>query len=53
MNAILMVILAAAVPDVTAGPGLADQATVVEAPVVDVTVFSDRARVRRRANVVL
>ena len=51
MNAILMVILAAAVPDVTAGPGLADQATVVEAPVVDVTVFSDRARVRRRANV--
>jgi len=50
MNAILMVILAAAVPDVTAGPGLADEATVVEAPVRDVTVFSDRARVRRRAN---
>jgi hypothetical protein len=51
MNAILMVILAAAVPDVTAGPGLADEAVVVEAPVRDVTVFSDRARVRRRANV--
>lgn len=51
MNAILMVILAAAVPDVTAGPGLADEATVVAAPVRDVTVFSDRARVRRRANV--
>jgi hypothetical protein len=50
MNAIMMVILAAVVPDVTAGPGLADEATVVEAPVWDVTVFSDRARVRRRAN---
>jgi hypothetical protein len=35
---------------VTAGPGLADEATVAEAPVWDVTVFSDRARVRRRAN---
>ncbi len=51
MHAILMVIMAAAVPDVTAGPGLADQATVVAAPVSEVTVYSDRARVRRRADV--
>jgi hypothetical protein len=51
MPAILVMLLAAVVPDVTAGPGLVDRATVVAAPVVDVTVFSDRARVLRRANV--
>jgi hypothetical protein len=45
-----MVVLAlAGVPEVSAGPDLADRATVLEAPIDQVTVFSDRAQVRRRA----
>ena len=36
------------VPDVTVGPGSADAAERVDAGIADVTVFSDRARVRRR-----
>jgi hypothetical protein len=53
MVAILSLILAAAVPDVTAGPALAEEATIVEAPIGEVTVYSDRARMRRRAKVKL
>lgn len=44
---------AASVPDVVAGPDLAAEATAVEAPVAHVTVFSDRARVKRRGRVAL
>ena len=40
-----------AVPKVPSGPQLADQATVVDAPIETVQVFSDRARVTRRARV--
>ena len=48
MNTILWIFLAAAgVPDVTAGPDLAEAAVLVEAPISEVTVFSDRARVLR------
>jgi hypothetical protein len=36
------------VPDVTLGPGSADAARRVDADIAEVTVFSDRARVRRR-----
>jgi hypothetical protein len=36
------------VPDVTLGPGSADAAQHVDAGIAEVTVFSDRARVRRR-----
>ncbi len=42
---------AAPVPQLTAGPDLADQAVGVEAPITRVTVFSDRATVLRRAKV--
>lgn len=42
---------AAPVPKLTAGPDLADQAVTLEAPIVRVTVFSDRATVLRRAQV--
>ncbi len=50
MNTILWIILAAAsVPDVTAGPDLAEQAVLVEAPIDEVTVYSDRARIHRSA----
>ncbi len=52
MSVILFVLLASAsVPDVTAGPGLSEEARVVEAPIQEVTVFSDRAKVFRRASV--
>lgn len=40
-----------AVPDVTAGPALYEQAPLVTAPVVGVTVYSDRARVTRSGHV--
>jgi len=54
MNALLTVWLAAAsVPAVTAGPDLAEQARPVQAPIERVTVFSDRALVKRRARVKL
>ncbi len=49
----LLFVAAAAVPEVEAGPDLADQARAVELPVAQVTVFSDRARVRREARVEL
>lgn len=42
-----------AVPKVTAGPDLAKQATIVEAPISGVEVFSDRARVTREARITL
>jgi len=51
MGAALFLLAAAAVPDVTAGPDLAEQARLVETPIAHVAVFSDRARVRRRARV--
>lgn len=41
--------LIGAPPAVVAGPELSEQATVVDAPIDQVTVFSDRARIRRRA----
>jgi hypothetical protein len=40
-----------AVPKVPAGPDLAERATAVDAPIETVQVFSDRARVTRRARV--
>lgn len=39
------------VPDVSAGPDLADEARATEAPIAKVTVFSDRATVVRRGSV--
>lgn len=39
---------AATVPDIVAGPDLANSAQQVEAPIDEVIVFSDRARVTRR-----
>ncbi|MBW2704296.1 MAG: DUF4140 domain-containing protein [Deltaproteobacteria bacterium] len=50
MHVFLWVLFAATVPNVTAGPELAEEAILVEAPIAQVTVFSDRARVRRRAS---
>ena len=49
MNLLLGIALLIDVPNVTAGPDLVDQAKVVDAPIAQVTVFSDRARVRRKA----
>lgn len=46
-------LLPSSVPPIAAGPDLADLATALDAPIVEVTVFSDRARVRRRAKVEL
>ncbi len=48
--AILWMIAAGAVPEVTAGPDLVVQSVSVDAPIGEVTVFSDRARVRRKAS---
>jgi hypothetical protein len=48
--AILWLVAAGAVPDVTAGPDLVVQSVSVEAPIGEVTVYSDRARVRRKAS---
>ncbi|MBM4321394.1 MAG: DUF4140 domain-containing protein, partial [Deltaproteobacteria bacterium] len=54
MNTSLLVLLSlAGVPEVTAGPELAEKATVIDAPIARVTVYSDRARVQRRAAVPL
>jgi hypothetical protein len=39
------------VPQVTAGPDLVEQAAAVEAPITQVTVFSDRARIERAGKV--
>jgi hypothetical protein len=39
------------VPDLVVGPGAADAAAPVEARIAEVTVFSDRARIRRRGRV--
>jgi hypothetical protein len=44
---------APSVPAVTLDPGSAAKATLIEAPISEVTVFSDRARIRRRAAVSL
>ena len=43
----------AVVPEVTIGPDFAETARPVDAAIQEVTVFSDRARVHRRAEVVL
>ncbi len=52
MVAILTYLLAAAaVPNVTAGPNLSQEAKAIEAPLNHVTVYSDRARIRRKARV--
>ena len=53
MSATLLMTLAvgAVVPDVTAGPDVGATAAAVDAPIDQVTVFSDRARVRRLATV--
>ncbi len=40
-----------AVPNVTAGPDLANQAVPTDAPITQVEVFSDRARVTRKARI--
>lgn len=49
MNALgLLALAVVAAPVVTAGPDLADRATALEAPIAEVTVYSDRARIRRR-----
>jgi uncharacterized protein (TIGR02231 family) len=51
MNLMILWLMAAgAVPEVTAGFDLVVQAQIVEAPIAEVTVYSDRARVRRRAS---
>jgi len=50
MDLVLLAALAAApVPAVTAGPNLADQAQPLTAEIADVTVYSDRAQIVRRA----
>lgn len=50
MNAAWLVLLTlAGVPEVSAGPELAEKATLIDAPIARVTVYSDRARVTRRA----
>ncbi len=54
MIVIALVMLAAtAVPEVTAGPALAEEARAVEAPFSEIIVYSDRAKVRRRARLEL
>ncbi len=50
---LLFVLLAADVPAVTAGPDLVEAAAKVDAPIAQVTVYSDRARIERRARVAL
>jgi len=51
MTGLVVFLLAAAAvpPDVTVGPDALDRAPTIEAPITAVTVFSDRARVRRTA----
>lgn len=44
-----LITLALAVPNVVAGPDLARDASAVEAPIAEVTVYSDRARIVRTA----
>jgi hypothetical protein len=45
-----MTLLAAAVPAIAVGPELKEEAPALEAPIVRVTVFSDRARIVRVAH---
>ena len=47
--AALLALTVGAAPAVSAGPDLADRATALDAPIAQVTVYSDRARIRRRA----
>ena len=47
----LLIMAAVSTPAVTAGPDLAEQAVLVDSPISEVTVYSDRARVRRVARV--
>ncbi len=47
LGILLCAVLPAVVPEVSSGPDLAEQATILQAPIQEVTVFSDRARVRR------
>ena len=54
ITTLLVTLLAApstAVPNVTVGPQMADAATLLSAPIHEVTVFSDRARIRRSTRV--
>ncbi|MFH1807375.1 MAG: mucoidy inhibitor MuiA family protein [Pseudomonadota bacterium] len=51
LGLLLSAMLSAAVPDVSSGPDLADEARTVALPIDEVTVFSDRARIRRRGSV--
>lgn len=53
MPLLLTALAAAPVPKLSAGPDIADTATPLEAPIVQVTVFSDRATVRREARLAL
>ncbi len=46
-----LIMAAVSTPAVTAGPDLAEQAVVVDSPISQVTVYSDRAKVRRVAKV--
>lgn len=53
MGPITALLLAATVPHAIAGPDLAETAKETAAPIAEVTVFSDRARVTREARVEL
>src|SRR5215470_10710101 len=44
---------ASRVPDLVVGPDAADAASRIDAPIAEVTVFSDRERVRRRGRATL
>lgn len=52
-HVLLTAVWVGAVPKVPAGPDLADRATAVDAPIETVQVFSDRARVTRRAKLTI
>jgi len=49
MTVVLFALSLVSVPDVFTGPAVVAQAALVDAPIAEVTVFSDRARVRRTA----
>lgn len=50
---VCLLLLGATAPEISSGPELAGSARTVEAPIAEVTVFSDRARVHRRGKVQL
>ncbi|MBN2362392.1 MAG: mucoidy inhibitor MuiA family protein, partial [Deltaproteobacteria bacterium] len=51
LGILLFALMPAAVPEISSGPDLADQASELAAPIREVTVFSDRARVKRSGTV--